>query len=245
MATDCTAAVDLNGVRRRAATLADADAEMRSALDRLDPADVGLPSRLPGWTIGHVLSHLARNADGLANLLRWARTGVPAPMYPSSESRDADVEAGTRRPGTEILADYVATSDALAADIASMPDDAWSAPVRTRTGSPIPAEVVLDHRIAEVFLHHHDLGVDGGLADLSDEDAGGLLGVLMRTYVRTHEVPPLVLAATGAAPRVLGPAGPGAPVVSGPAGALAGWLTGRSDGSELVCGGPLPILPNW
>ena len=245
MATDCTAAVDLNGVRRRAATLADADAEMRSVLDRLDPADVGLPSRLPGWTIGHVLSHLARNADGLANLLRWARTGVPTPMYPSSESRDADVEAGARRAGTEILADYVATSDALAADIASMPDDAWAAPVRTRTGDPMAAEVVLDHRIAEVFLHHHDLGIDGGLAELSDDDARRLLAVLMRTYVRTHDVPPVVIVAVGSPPRTLGAAGPGAPEVSGPAGALAGWLTGRSDGSELVCDRPLPILPHW
>ena len=27
------------------------------------------PSLLPGWSRGHVLSHIARNADGLSNLL--------------------------------------------------------------------------------------------------------------------------------------------------------------------------------
>ena len=37
------------------------------------------PSRLPGWSRGHVLTHIARNADGLANLLRWARTGAGDP----------------------------------------------------------------------------------------------------------------------------------------------------------------------
>jgi maleylpyruvate isomerase len=28
-------------------------------------ADVRAPSLLPGWTRGHVLSHIARNADGI------------------------------------------------------------------------------------------------------------------------------------------------------------------------------------
>ena len=35
----------------------------------LDDAAVAAPSPLPGWTRGHVLTHLARNADGLGNLL--------------------------------------------------------------------------------------------------------------------------------------------------------------------------------
>jgi hypothetical protein len=40
-------------------------------------------SLLPGWSRGHVLTHLARNADGLRNLLIWARTGVETPQCPS------------------------------------------------------------------------------------------------------------------------------------------------------------------
>ncbi len=43
----------------------------------------------------------------------------------------------------------------------------------------------------------------------------------------------------------LGAGDRGAPVVSGSAHALAGWLAGRSDGSELACDGPLPHLPSW
>ena len=61
-----------------------------------DP-EVREPSLLPGWTRGHVLSHIARNADGLINLLRWAHTGTQIPMYASQQARDADIEAGAGR----------------------------------------------------------------------------------------------------------------------------------------------------
>ena len=56
------------------------------------------PSSLPGWSRGHVLTHLARNADGLRNLLIWARTGVVTPQYPSFEVRNQEIEAGAGRP---------------------------------------------------------------------------------------------------------------------------------------------------
>ena len=84
------------------------DTEISPALDRiqestrqlltsaagLTDAQAAGASRLPGWTRGHVLTHLARNADGFVNLLAWARTGVKTPMYPSEAARDAGIEAG-------------------------------------------------------------------------------------------------------------------------------------------------------
>jgi len=62
------------------------------------------PSLLPGWSRGHVLTHLARNADGLRNLLIWARTGVVTPQYPSGQARDAAIEPGAGRPAAGQLA---------------------------------------------------------------------------------------------------------------------------------------------
>jgi maleylpyruvate isomerase len=53
----------------------------------------GEPSLLPGWSRGHVLTHLARNADGLHNLLIWARTGAETPQYPSWDVRELAIEA--------------------------------------------------------------------------------------------------------------------------------------------------------
>ncbi|HEX2301338.1 MAG TPA: maleylpyruvate isomerase N-terminal domain-containing protein, partial [Pseudonocardiaceae bacterium] len=73
------------------------------------------PSRLPGWTRGHVVTHLARNAEGLTRLLTWARTGVETPMYPSREARAADIEAGAGRPPAEQLDDLCRTAAAFAA----------------------------------------------------------------------------------------------------------------------------------
>jgi len=73
------------------------------------------PSLLPGWSRGHVLTHIARNADGLANLLRWAGTGRETPMYASAASRSADIEAGAGRPAAELTADVAGTAAAFAA----------------------------------------------------------------------------------------------------------------------------------
>src|SRR6266496_3912112 len=71
------------------------------------------PSLLPGWTRGHVLTHIARNADGMVNLLHWARTGTQTPMYASPESRAADIEAGAGRPAAGLAADVRESAAAL------------------------------------------------------------------------------------------------------------------------------------
>ncbi len=63
------------------------------------------PSRLPGWTRGHVMTHLARNADGLRNLAEGAIAGEERAMYPSAEQREADIEAGSGRPAAELHTD--------------------------------------------------------------------------------------------------------------------------------------------
>ncbi len=78
----------------------------------LEAAQVRQPSLLPGWSVGHVLTHIARNADGLLRLVYWAETGLVTPMYASVEARAADIEAGSGRPAAEI-ADDVRTSAAF------------------------------------------------------------------------------------------------------------------------------------
>src|SRR6516225_2853443 len=124
---------------------------LAAANDRLLATTTGLsdararePSPLPGWTRGHVLSHIARNADGLRNLLIWARTGTEIPMYASAESRTADIEAGAGRPGAALVADVRESAAAFASEAASLPDDAWANQVRTLSGPPFPALGVLD-----------------------------------------------------------------------------------------------------
>src|SRR5512141_2387519 len=76
--------------------------------------DVHAPSLCAGWTRGHVLTHLARNADGLAALVRSAVDGTGETMYRSDESRDADIEAGADRSGPALVDDVERTARALA-----------------------------------------------------------------------------------------------------------------------------------
>jgi maleylpyruvate isomerase len=45
----------------------------------LSDAQAREPSLLPGWTRGHLLTHIARNADGMVNLLRWAGRRLDGP----------------------------------------------------------------------------------------------------------------------------------------------------------------------
>jgi maleylpyruvate isomerase len=64
-----------------------------ATVDGLDDAALRAPSLLPGWTRAHVLTHIARNADGLVNLVTWARTGEETPMYASTQARDTAIAA--------------------------------------------------------------------------------------------------------------------------------------------------------
>ncbi|WP_062980865.1 maleylpyruvate isomerase family mycothiol-dependent enzyme [Nocardia anaemiae] len=210
--------------------------------------DMTVPSLLPGWTRGHVLAHLARNADSLVNLLLWARTGIETPQYASMYIRDADIEAGAPRPLAEQLADNEAAADRWLALAQSTPEQAWTATVRTRQGRPIPATEVIWMRLQEVEIHHVDLAagyqpedwpvdfvvrlLPRAAADLTKGIAGGAEPAV--TFeVRTTD--------TGFTATV----GSGAPdhTVSGPASAVLAWLLGRSEGADLS--GVLPTLPSW
>src|SRR5580658_1203131 len=66
-----------------------------ATVDGLDEAGVRAPSRLEGWTVGHVLTHLARNADSHTRMLRAALRGESVEQYAGgAEERAANIEAG-------------------------------------------------------------------------------------------------------------------------------------------------------
>src|SRR5689334_24460238 len=92
----------------------------------LDDVAVRRPSLLPGWTVGHLLTHLARNADSVVRRLDGARRHEIVDQYEGGfEGRAADIESGAART-LAALADDVATSSAAVDDaFATFPDDAW------------------------------------------------------------------------------------------------------------------------
>ena len=136
-----------------------------ATIGRLSDGEAREPSLLPGWTRGHVITHIARSGDALRNLLIWARTGVETPAYPSAEARGAGIEAGAGRPVDELLADVAESAAAFNAEAASLADEDWKSEVDLLGGAPFPAQEVLPRRLVEIELHHTDLGTGYKAAD--------------------------------------------------------------------------------
>jgi maleylpyruvate isomerase len=196
-------------------SLDEATERLLAAAAALDNAAVAEPSRLPGWSRGHVLAHLARNADALRNVL----AGLP--MYESAEARNADIERDARRPAAAQLADVRASAADFRARTA-LPAD-WSRTVTLRNGVTESAARIPFRRWAEVALHHVDLDVGHELGDLPAEFTEREIDFLRRRFS----------------------ADPAVAEVTGPPTALLGWLSGRGDGAGLTGpgGGALPVLP--
>ncbi|MET9773729.1 maleylpyruvate isomerase family mycothiol-dependent enzyme [Streptomyces sp. NPDC006367] len=221
---------------RDLASVQDATERLLSALAELDNAAVTDRSRLPGWTRGHVLAHLARNADALVNVLEGR------PMYVSAEVREADIERDAPRPLDVQIAD-VRESAGRFRKAGAVPAD-WSRTVTLRGGVTDSASRVPFRRWAEVELHHVDLGIGYELENLPEEFTERETAFLAARFTGHPDVPPTRLT-DGTRTWRTGREEDGSGVsVTGPPADLLGWLAGRRDGSALtVDGGPLPALP--
>lgn len=216
---------------------------------RLDDAAAQAPSLLPGWTRGHVLSHVARNADGLVNLLTWARSGVETPQYASRVARDADIERGAGRSPTEHLADLRQSAAVFAAAVEAVPPDRWDVVVRWTGGTERPARSILSARLRELEIHHVDLDLDYTPAHWHTDFSERVLDSATKSMTATGNPPPLWLDAVDTERRwSLGQPEQDSPRVCGQQAALLAWLIGRSSGDGLVVephGTPLPVPPPW
>ena len=67
-------------------------------LEAAERGELGAASALPGWTRRHVVAHVAANADALGNLVHWAATGEPTPMYASPSARAAGIDWSVHLP---------------------------------------------------------------------------------------------------------------------------------------------------
>jgi len=225
-------------------------------LEDLTDEQVGEPSALPGWTRGHVLTHVARNADALVNLLTWARTGVETPMYPSRRVRDDDIAAGAGRPAAEHRADLLDSQARFMAAAEHMREEHWRAGVRWGSdGQDATAALVPWLRLVEIEVHHVDLDLGYTPAHWTASFVRHQLGRTAEDFRTRSDTPALSLRALeDDTEHLVGGDGAG-PVVCGPQAALLAWLIGRSDGSGLTVlehrdsaepgSGPLPVLAPW
>jgi len=137
----------------------DAHSRVLTTVAGLTDDQVGSPSRLPGWTVGHVLTHIARNAEGHSVRLEGALRGEDVPRYPGGGGqRDADIAAGASRSADEIVADLRAVQRHLEMVWVRCIDAGWpNREFLSRDGWPITSSPA--RRLREVEMHHVDLGL--------------------------------------------------------------------------------------
>jgi maleylpyruvate isomerase len=217
---------------------------LENAAAGLRPEQVRGPSRLSGWSRGHVLAHLSRNADALTNLLTWARTGVEARMYATPAEREEGIRAGADRTLAEQLADLAASGSRFLAAMAAVPPERRSFPVVSGQGRQIPAHEVPWLRVRELWLHLVDLDAGYGI----DVLPGPIAWTLTRD-VAAWMGPRIPAAADllvdGHGPVRLGPGDMVETTIEGSAQRMAAWLTGRDGPAGLTGTGGFPDLPRW
>jgi maleylpyruvate isomerase len=155
--------LDLAGARRAHATLCE-------RIDGLTEDQARRPSLLPDWSVAHVLTHIARNADSFTGLFSAANDGTIGEQYPGGAvQRNDDIESGSARPAAEVAADVREACARLEQAWASTSDAAWALGSGRMMAGELPLHDMVFRRWREVEVHHADLGLDFSWRDWSDE----------------------------------------------------------------------------
>lgn len=128
------------------------------------------PSLLDDWSVGHVLTHVARNADSHVRRAEAAVSGVVVDQYPGGyDARAAEIEAGASRPADVIIEDVRHSAAALEQTWRETPDHAWSAISRDVGGRERELRTLPARRWQEAEVHLVDLNIGVTHRDWSDE----------------------------------------------------------------------------
>jgi maleylpyruvate isomerase len=111
----------------------------------------------------------AANADALGNLVRWAATGRPAPMYASPDERAAGIERGARLSAAELDAWLCRSARDLDVAMTALTGAQWTREVVTAQGRTVPATEIAWLRAREICVHTVDLARGIGFGDLPED----------------------------------------------------------------------------
>lgn len=166
-----------------------AHARLLMTVATITEVQVSAPSRLPGWTIGHVVAHLARNAEGHSGRLEAALGGEDVPRYPGGNAqRDAEITQGAARSTGELLADLRDTQERLELAWQKSVAAGWPHP-EFRGNDLWPATSSPVRRLREVEMHHVDLGLGYEPSDWPAEYVAWELPMLLATVPKRVQRP--------------------------------------------------------
>ena len=207
----------------------------------LDDETIRVASLCEGWTRAHVLSHIARNADALGNLVGWAITGIPRAMYDSPGARDADIAAGSTRLAMEIFTDLEDSAARFASLASGLGDASIRVEVEMRAGRKVLGGQLPTLRLMEVVFHHVDLSAGYTFADADPGFVQRAISIAIERFTASDGAPAITLRSDEGGSWSIGE---GAPEVTGSNAALLLWLARGQEGG-VSSQAPLPGLPSW
>jgi maleylpyruvate isomerase len=207
----------------------------------LDDQTIREASLCEGWTRADVLSHIARNADGLGNLVSWATTGTPVAMYASAQARDADIAAGSARSAQEIITDLTESAARFASAASGLAGPPERSEVEMRGGRTVLGGQLPTLRLLEVVIHHVDLDAGYTFADADPGFVRRAIANAVRRMETRGQVPAVSLHGDNGDAWTIGA---GTQEVAGTNAGILLWLA-RGDGAGISSEDALPALPAW
>ena len=207
----------------------------------LDDETIRVASLCEGWTRAHVLSHIARNADALGNLVSWAITGTPRAMYDSPDARDADIAAGSTRGAMEIFTDLEDSAARFASLASGLDGGSIRVEVEMRGGRTVLGGQLPTLRLMEVVFHHVDLSAGYTFADADPGFVRRAITIAIERFRASGVAPSITLRSDEGGTWSIGD---GAQQVTGSNAALLLWLA-RGEPDGVSSQSPLPGMPSW
>jgi maleylpyruvate isomerase len=217
--------------------------EVKTAVQRINDTVAGVdedavraPSALPGWSRGHVITHVANFSEAMTRQVHEALQGRLIEVYDGGRpGRDAAIEAGAGRSADELKEHLLQATSGLVAAWEKVGPDDWERPIVHRD-SNLAAGSYSSWR--ELAVHTVDLALEPTADDWSTEFCLHLLDFLRP---RTPDGIQLILQAddgtrweTGAGQER---------ILTGKLTTLTAWYAGRTPPGPI--NGSAPQLLPW
>jgi maleylpyruvate isomerase len=150
--------------------VADAQRRFTATITTLTDDEARRATALPGWTVAHLLTHVARNADSHRRRADAAARDETIDQYPGGFSgRTAEIEAGANRRAVELIEDVVHSAALMQAVWEQIPGPKWLNRTRDVGGRERPLNALPGRRWQELEVHVVDLGLGPTYRDWPDE----------------------------------------------------------------------------
>ncbi|MGW6280637.1 maleylpyruvate isomerase family mycothiol-dependent enzyme [Kribbella sp. NPDC055071] len=211
-------------------------AELISLVADIDDQTARADSGLPGWSRGHVMTHIANFSEAMTRQVEEALQGGLVEVYDGGRpARDAAIEAGADRPAAELSSHLTQAVTTLLASWEKVSPTDWPLPILHRN-SNLSAGLQATWR--ELTIHTADLNLGYTPADWSPDFCRHLLDFLTP---RTPDGIHLILEPTDSTRWETGSGEER--VLTGTLTDLTAWYAGRTPPNPIH--GQAPDLLSW